>query len=82
MALTNCIITDNGYIFSRANKRIIAPNGTRIADLYFLDLEKMTEEHLIQLILNFSNCYELGQQMVKKNMAENISKIFGLSIDK
>lgn len=40
MAITNCIVTDDNYILSLTTKMVLSPNGTILADLYPLDLEK------------------------------------------
>lgn len=78
MTQTNCIVLDNGYSFSVESKLIKAPNGTTVADLYHIDINKFSEAELIELAIKFSCAYELGQNVAKKALLHNITKIFKL----
>lgn len=79
MAQTNCIVLDNRYTLSLDSKIIKAPDGTTIAVLYHINIDKLTEADLIELAIQFSQTYELAQKRAKEDIAKNISKIFGLT---
>lgn len=79
---TNCIVIDNGYSFSLDSKTIQTPNGKQIADLYHIDISKLTEHELIQLTILFSQAYERGRKSAEQDFKEKLNNFFGFSIDK
>lgn len=79
---TNCIVIDNGYSFSIDSKTIQTPKGIQIADLYHIDISKLTEHELLQLTILFSQAYERGRKSAECDFKEKLNNFFGFSIDK
>ena len=79
---TNCIVIDNGYSFSIDSKTVQTPNGIQIADLYDIDISKLTEYELIKLTILFSHAYERGKKSAECDFKEKLNNFFGFSIDK
>ena len=76
MARTNCIVTDKGYNLSLNNKTIYSPDGVQIADLYNLDITKMTEQELIEITILFQKTFEQGQRIATDNFRTKIQNFF------
>ena len=76
MARTNCIVTDKGYNLSLNNKTIYSPDGVQIADLYNLDIAKMTEQELIEITILFQKTFEQGQRIATDNFRTKIQNFF------
>ena len=76
MALTNCIATDKRYILSLSNKVIYSPEGEQIADLYHIDISKLTEQELIELTILFQLAYDKGRQRETDKFRIRIQNFF------
>ena len=76
MARMNCIVTDKGYNLSLNNKTIYSPDGVQIADLYDIDISKLTEQELIELTILFQKTYEQGHRIATDNFRTKIQNFF------
>lgn len=72
----NCLILDNGFYCSIDSKTIHAPKGDLIADLYHLDISKMSEKDIIELTICFSKAYQKGEQNATDEFKQKIQNFF------
>lgn len=76
MARTNCIVTDKGYNLSLNDKTMYSPDGIQIADLYNIDISKLTEQELVELTILFQKTYEQGHHIATDNFRTKIQNFF------
>lgn len=78
MARKNCIVTDSGGYFDRDTKRVYSHDGYIIADLFSLDINEISEDSLITIIVVLEIAYHQGYEVAQKKFAKKIQEVFGL----
>lgn len=78
MARKNCIVTDSGSYFDRDTKRVYSHDGYIIADLFSLDINEISEDSLITIIVVLEIAYHQGYEVAQKKFAKKIQEVFGI----
>lgn len=78
MARRNCIVTDGGSCFDRDDKTIYTNDGNLIANLYNLDIDRMSDDDLAILAIAFELAYRQGYNTAQRKLTTKIQEIFGI----
>lgn len=76
MARRNCIVTDGGTYFDRNKKEVYTNDGYLVADLHFMDIDKMSDDNLTAITVALEFAYRQGCGVAQQKFAKKIQEIF------
>lgn len=78
MARTNCIVTDSGTYLDRNTKKVYSNDGYLVADLYGLNMSKMSDDDLTIIVVALEFAYRQGCGVAQRKFATKIQEVFGI----